>query len=109
MADSNQPFIPAIENVFPALAGVAGWIECQCANRRVAGSIPGQGTCLGCGLRGNPSMFFSHIDVSLPLFLSSPVSKNKILKKKKEKTCFQLSFPHLEIPFSSLMYTVLRN
>ena len=31
-----------------ALAGVAQWIECQTANQRVAGSIPSQGTCLGC-------------------------------------------------------------
>ena len=33
-----------------ALAGVAQWIEHQPANQRVAGSIPSQGTCLGCGL-----------------------------------------------------------
>ena len=33
-----------------ALAGVAQWIEYQPANQRVAGSIPSQGTCLGCGL-----------------------------------------------------------
>ena len=32
-----------------ALAGVAQWIECQPANQRAAGSIPSQGTCLGCG------------------------------------------------------------
>ena len=33
-----------------ALAGVAQWIECQSVNQRgVAGSIPSQGTCLGCG------------------------------------------------------------
>ena len=31
-----------------ALAGVTQWIECQAANQSVAGSIPGQGTCLGC-------------------------------------------------------------
>ena len=31
------------------LAGVAQWIECQPANQRVTGSIPSQGTCLGCG------------------------------------------------------------
>ena len=31
-----------------ALADVAQWIECQPANQRVAGSIPSQGTCLGC-------------------------------------------------------------
>ena len=32
-----------------ALAGVDQWIECQPANQRVAGSIPSQGTGLGCG------------------------------------------------------------
>ena len=32
-----------------ALAGVAQWTECQPVNQRVAGSIPSQGTCLGCG------------------------------------------------------------
>ena len=30
-----------------APAGVAQWIECQPANQGVAGSILGQGTCLG--------------------------------------------------------------
>ena len=33
----------------PALAGVAQWIECQLVNRKVISSIPGRGTCLGCG------------------------------------------------------------
>ena len=54
-----------------ALAGVAQWIDCQPANQRVTGLIPGQGTCLGCGpgphlgvCEGQP-----HTDVSLPLFL----------------------------------------
>ena len=32
-----------------ALAGVVQWIERHSANQRVAGSIPSQGTCLGCG------------------------------------------------------------
>ena len=32
-----------------ALAGVAQWIERRPANQRVAGLIPSQGTCLGCG------------------------------------------------------------
>ena len=35
------------ENIF--LAGVAQWIECQPSNQRVTGSIPSQGTGLGCG------------------------------------------------------------
>ena len=32
-----------------ALAGVAQWTEHQPVNQKVASSIPGQGTCLGCG------------------------------------------------------------
>ena len=36
-------------NVRSALAGVAQWIECWPVNQRAAGSIPGQGACLGCG------------------------------------------------------------
>ena len=32
-----------------ALACVAQWIECQPANRGVAGLISSQATCLGCG------------------------------------------------------------
>ena len=31
-----------------ALAGMDQWTECQPANQRVTGSIPNQGTCLGC-------------------------------------------------------------
>ena len=31
------------------LAGVAQWIELWTMNQRLAGSIPSQGTCLGCG------------------------------------------------------------
>ena len=31
-----------------ALAGVAQWIEHQPVNQKVAGSIPSQGTCVGC-------------------------------------------------------------
>ena len=54
-----------------ALAGVAQWIECQPVNQRVTGSIPSQGTCLGC--RPDPQYRVCerqpHIDISLPLFL----------------------------------------
>ena len=34
--------------IFLVLAGVAQWIEPGPANQRVMGSIPSQGTCLGC-------------------------------------------------------------
>ena len=33
-----------------ALAGVAQWVARRPANQRVAGSMPGQGTGLSCGL-----------------------------------------------------------
>ena len=54
-----------------ALAGEAQWIECGAVNQRVTGSIPSQGTCLGCrpGLLWGMHERQPHIDVSLPLFL----------------------------------------
>ena len=54
-----------------ALAAVAQWIEHQPANKRVASSIPSQGTCLGCGPGPHWGMHERqpHIDVSLPLFV----------------------------------------
>ena len=59
-----------------AVTGVAQWIEWQPANPKVASSIPGgahawvtgQVPIWGCA-RGNQSMYFSHIDISLPPFL----------------------------------------
>ena len=53
------------------MAGVAQWIEHGPVNQRVTGSIPSQGTSLGCG----PGPLWEarerqpHIDVSLLLFL----------------------------------------
>ena len=55
------------------LVGVAQWIECQPANQEVAGSIPCQGTCMGCGL--GPSLGVCErqpADVSLTLQCFSP-------------------------------------
>ena len=75
-----------------ALAGVAQLVGVLSCNQKVAGSIPGQGTCLGCRfsprsecvqslvwahMRGNQSMLLSPIDVSLSLSLS--------LKKKRQE------------------------
>ena len=61
-----------------ALAGVAQWIEHQTANQGVTGSIPSQGTCLGCGpspqwgaWRGNHTLIFLSLSFSLP----SPLKK----------------------------------
>ena len=58
-----------------ALASVAQWIERGPANQRVAGSIPGQGTCLGCGPgpQEGECERQPHIDVSLPLSFPSPL------------------------------------
>ena len=40
---------PEQKVVGSALARAAQWIECLPVNRRVASTIPSQGTCLGCG------------------------------------------------------------
>ena len=40
--------VQSCKNVTQALAGVAQWIEHWHANQRVVGSIPSQGTRLGC-------------------------------------------------------------
>ena len=55
------------------LAGVAQWIEHWPVNEMVAGSIPSQGTCLGCGPgpQWGAHERQPHIDVSLPHFLLS--------------------------------------
>ena len=53
------------------LAGEAQWIEGGPENQRVAGSIPSQGTCLGCGPGAQLGVCKRqpHIDVSLSLLL----------------------------------------
>ena len=59
-----------------SLTSVAQLVRHRPAKWRVTGLIPGQGT------RDNPSMFLSHIDISLLLFVFSLSLKiNKILKK----------------------------
>ena len=71
-----------------ALVGVAQWIVHWPANKKVAGSIPSQGMCLGCGQvpswghgRDNQPMFLSHTDISFSI--PSPHSKNKFKKNFK--------------------------
>ena len=68
------------------LAGVAQWIECQPANQEAAGSVPSQGTCLGCrpvpnleASKRQPTRYISHtlMFLSLSFSLLSPLSKNK--------------------------------
>ena len=63
-----------------ALAGVAQWTECWPANLKVAGSIPGEGTCLGC--EPGPQLGGcerQQIDVCIThwCFSPFPLSKNK--------------------------------
>ena len=71
-----------------ALAGVAQWIERQPVNQKVTGLIPRAHAWVsgeGC-VRGNLSMFLSHIDVPLPpsLLLSLKTNKENLLKKKEK-------------------------
>ena len=57
---------------------MALWIECQPVDLRVTGSIPSQGTCLGCRLGPHLGACERqpHTNVSLPLSLPFPLSKN---------------------------------
>ena len=83
-----------------APTGVDQWIECRpvACNSKVADLIPSQGTCLGCGPgpqlgvgESNRLMYLLHIDVSLPLSLLFPLSKNEINKILKKKTRRELN------------------
>ena len=72
------------KDMIHTLAGVAQLVGYCPTKWKVAGSIPGQHTCLGCippqvgaHARGYQLIFLPHIDVSLPFSLSSPLSKNK--------------------------------
>ena len=63
---------------------MAQWIEHQPAKQKVAGSIPSQGTCQGCGLGPwwGAHERQPHIDVSFPFFLPSlSLQINKIFFK----------------------------
>ena len=70
---------------------VAQCIECRPANQRVTSSIPSQGTCLVCRLGPQCRVHERqpHIDVSLPLFLLSFLSKNKLIKSFKKPQNFK--------------------
>ena len=63
------------EMKFHALATVALWIECWLVNQRVTGSIPSQGTCLGCG-PGSQWGVCERQPLSTSLSPSFPLSKN---------------------------------
>ena len=57
--------------VLPWLVWFSGLSTDWPVNQRIASSIPGQGTCLGCGPGPRQGLHKRqpHIDVSLPLFL----------------------------------------
>ena len=87
-------------------AGVAQWIECQPANQRVAGSIPGRahawvvGQVPSKGLtRSNHTLMFLSVSFSL----LSPLSKNKfkkLLKVKKRRKCSYLLCFSMVLPIN---------
>ena len=68
----------SVKKCTPALAGRLSWSEHRPIHRKVAGSIPVQGTCLGCRfspqsghVREATNQCLSHVDVSLPPLSSS--------------------------------------
>ena len=70
-----------------ALTGVAQLVWHCPAKPNVAGSIPGQGTCLGCGFNPqlehiqeatDPCLSLSSMFLSLSVSLLSPLSKKQI-------------------------------
>ena len=65
-----------------ALAGVTQWIERQPVNKKVTGSIPSQGTCLGCGT-GPHLRECKKQPINVFLSLPSRLFKNKYIKSFK--------------------------
>ena len=64
-----------------SLAGVASWVEGQHANQKVAGSIPGQGTCLGCG----PGPWLGHVQEATDGCFSPSLSPSRPFSLKINK------------------------
>ena len=78
------PFLLLLFRVSLALAVVAQWTEHWPVNQKVTGSIPSQGTCLGC--RPGPQEGVSERQPQLMfLFLAPFPSKNKYIKSLKKK------------------------
>ena len=80
---------------YSTLAGVAQWIERKPTNQKIAGSIPGQGLCLGC--RPGPQLLackrqlvyvslthrrFSPFSLAPPSLKINTIFKNNITKLK---------------------------
>ena len=73
---------------------MAQWIEHWPTDRRVAGSIPSQDTCLGCGAGPRVGTCKrEEIDVFLTHHVSLPLSMNKfeVFSLKKDITCLLIS------------------
>ena len=87
-----------------ALAGVAQGTEQQPESQRVAGSIPSQGTCLGCGPGPQQGVGKKqpHSDVSpLSFSLPSPLSlKIKSFFKKKKKDLLQNPLLYISVTWN---------
>ena len=90
----HQIYVQGMKNREAALGGMAQWSEYQPENQRVTGSIPSQGTCLGCGPDPQKGARERQppIDVSLPLFLLPfPSPKLKKIKSLERVTCPRLA------------------
>ena len=76
---------------YSAPASLTQWIECWPANQRVTGSIPSQGTCLGCRPRSPVEGTWeatTHWCFSPSLSPSLSLSINKSSFKKEENESF---------------------
>ena len=90
-AETNLPHTHWLKTLILGLDGVAQWIECQSVNQKITGSVPSQGTCLGCGSgtrmrtrEGQPinvSLKHQYFILSLSPTLSFSLEINKILKQ----------------------------
>ena len=92
-----------------ALAHVTQWIECWPANQGVCGSIPSQGTCLGCGpgrtssSRRRVKGILTLMCLSLSFSLPAPLSRRKWIseywktKEEEIRTQTQKKQDHVKI------------
>ena len=83
-----------------ALAGVAQRTDCRPVNLRVVGSIPSQGTCLGCGLGpsgGHLTVNHTLIFLSLSFSFLSLLYKNKELKSFLKKSVLDFTLKYSSI------------
>ena len=94
-AETNLPHTHWLKTLLLGLDGVAQWIECQSVNQKITGSVPSQGTCLGCGSgtrmrtrEGQPinaSLLHQCSSLSLPLSLEAMKKCPQVRIKKINK------------------------